>query len=849
MSVARENENNKNPNRSEQVLKLYLSAIELESEIDRREYIEASCSHDPILADEVRALVAGYLEMESSDLPKVANPWQSVSANILKDPTAVGDNIGGFVLTEHLGSGSYGEVFKASSEGAECYAVKLLKKDHCLNPTSRERFKNEQEALKSLKHPTFASVYESGISDSGQPYFVMDYIDGHPLPKFCNDHILSVNERLQLFLQICNAIQHAHDHGRMHRDLKPEHILITQQSTRVTPHIIDFGIAKELARSSSLTQTGEPIGSVMYMSPEQIAGTRTIDHRSDIFSLGVILHELLSCENPFAADTKSGITYLANVIHESPTPPSASWKQNNRAEVANDLFGSSPKVLDKTLRGPIDRIVLKALEKSPDRRYQSAVEFAKAIEEHFTGSFLYRTREASIACMRKMAQPGGLPRRIALSVLLFIAIAAIVFYSTPGSRWWLRAQVAKFSPAHEYLEDCKLILRAETGAKIDIGNAETFIYEHSQRLLGEHFLTMWQNQREHVVESVNVSEHWITWEMPLSINWDKGPNKVNGKIGIRNSGLGPVAFDTKLRFAVSDSGSIQIGSQGDNVNEHLCILAVNSGLSNYQDFKGQTLTTHFPKELHDHIVDVDHRQNLFATWFAEVYAQLSEKGVAKYGPNNRQDLYACPLEILNAFEQGIVVTQGYIHHDQLDYGMIVENRRRIKELANSRWSPIAKNRDQNATLTLTTTFEYEDKLIASAWFINAVQDNENHTTFEINTLDDLPDSELANFDLFVGDPTEEYSSTLTVSKRKITGEASNVASAQALLFNQHVSDITLDAETNWSIVKPSFRVVTLGIPPNTNSRFSVSNGPNMEKAEYDLGLAQWELSPQKKSSE
>ena len=295
--------------------------------------------------------------------------------------------IGRYTLLRKLGQGGMGMVYLAEQTEPvqRQVAVKLVRAD-IEDRLVLARFETERQTLALMTHPGIARVFDAGTSEDGRSYFVMEYFPGTPVTVYCNEHRLTLRERLDLFLEVCQAVQHAHEKAIIHRDLKPSNILVAEQDGRARVKVIDFGIARALEGRSdeSLTAHDAILGSPAYISPEQLhQGSKCADVRSDVFSLGVILYELLVGSSPFRRAGGQSLSTLLNVLILEPAPPSQAISAGADAAGHAARLSTTASELCRRLRGDLDQIVLKALAKEPEHRYASARELAADIQRHF----------------------------------------------------------------------------------------------------------------------------------------------------------------------------------------------------------------------------------------------------------------------------------------------------------------------------------------------------------------------------------------------------------------------------------------------------------------------------------
>jgi serine/threonine protein kinase/tetratricopeptide (TPR) repeat protein len=305
--------------------------------------------------------------------------------------TAPGEQIGAYRLVRRLGEGGMGEVWEAEQHTPlrRTVALKLLKPGMDTRQILT-RFAAERQMLARMQHPGIAQVFDAGMTDTGRPYFVMEYVNGARITSYCDQSGLGVRERLALFQEVCNAVQHAHQKGVIHRDIKPSNVLVTIHDGRALPKVIDFGLAKLVAAETddrTLTEIGTVLGTPAYASPEQMSlSGMDVDTRSDVYSLGVLLYELLIGVIPFDATSAdpAAIVELRNSIRDAePARPSARLsKLGERGSLIAKARGMDAGTLRRQLRGDLDWIVMKALEKDRSRRYTSPADLARDTQRY-----------------------------------------------------------------------------------------------------------------------------------------------------------------------------------------------------------------------------------------------------------------------------------------------------------------------------------------------------------------------------------------------------------------------------------------------------------------------------------
>src|SRR5690242_17641605 len=366
---------------------IFCDALELASAAERAAYLNRACGADADLRRRVERLLAAHAEADSflTAGPSVAAATTALVAE------AGGTVIGPYRLLEPIGEGGMGSVWLAQQTEPvkRLVAVKLVK----AGMDSRQvvaRFEAERQALALMDHPNIARVLDGGTTGAGRPYFVMDLVRGVPITRYCDEHRLTPRQRLELFVPVCQAVQHAHQKGIIHRDLKPSNVLVALYDGKPVPKVIDFGVAKAtgqlLTDTTLVTGLGNIVGTLEYMSPEQADIKQLdIDTRSDIYSLGVLLYELLTGSPPFTRKDleKAGMLEMLRVIREQePSKPSTKLSTAEGLPTLAANRGTEPAKLTRLVRGELDWIVMKALEKDRNRRYETANGFAMDVQRY-----------------------------------------------------------------------------------------------------------------------------------------------------------------------------------------------------------------------------------------------------------------------------------------------------------------------------------------------------------------------------------------------------------------------------------------------------------------------------------
>jgi serine/threonine protein kinase/Flp pilus assembly protein TadD len=382
--------------------------------------------------DDLKRLVMFGLEPDDTSAQEDKSPPTAAVDELLERP---GARIGQYKLLRVLGEGGMGIVYLAQQDKPVVREVALkLIKPGMDSKRVMARFEAEEQALAMMEHPHVARVYNAGLTGSGRPYFVMEYVKGVSITEHCDREKLGIEARLGLFLQVCEAVQHAHQKGIIHRDIKPSNIQVAIHGEKALPKIIDFGVAKALSQllteRTLVTEQGQMVGTPEYMSPEQAEMTnQDIDTRTDIYSLGVVLYELLSGTLPFDSDTlrEGGADHMRKMIREKdPKTPSTrlSAISGDESQKLAQLRRTDPRSLTRRLHGDLDWITIKAMDKDRMRRYQSAHALAEDIQRHLNHEPVLARRPGPIYRMRKFLRRNR--TAVLASVAALILIVAMV---------------------------------------------------------------------------------------------------------------------------------------------------------------------------------------------------------------------------------------------------------------------------------------------------------------------------------------------------------------------------------------------------------------------------------------
>jgi serine/threonine protein kinase len=393
-------------------------------------YLAEACGPDV----ELRRRVEQRLQAHAAAGPGGTSEYRPAG----QEPNADGPGtvIGPYKLLQPVGEGGMGVVYMAEQERPvyRRVALKVIKPGMDSKQVVA-RFEAERQALAMMDHLNIARVLDAGTTAAGRPYFVMELVKGVPITKFCDDNHLSLQERLELFVPVCQAVQHAHQKGIIHRDLKPSNILVTLYDGKPVPKVIDFGVAKalhtRLTERTMFTEFGAAVGTFEYMSPEQAEMSGLdVDTRSDIYSLGVLLYELLTGTTPFERKRlrSAPLAEVVRIIREEEPPrPSTRLSQSGTTLAAIAAARKTePAKLTKLVRGELDWIVMKALEKDRGRRYETANAFARDFQRYLTDEPVEACPPSAGYRLRKLVRKYKRAFITAAAFALLLAVAAVV---------------------------------------------------------------------------------------------------------------------------------------------------------------------------------------------------------------------------------------------------------------------------------------------------------------------------------------------------------------------------------------------------------------------------------------
>jgi serine/threonine protein kinase/WD40 repeat protein len=475
---------------------IFVAALGLDDPAARAAHLDQACGADAALRRRVEALLhahaeaGGFLERPAAAAGPITDPpaagrWVAPDA----PGEGPGSRVGPYKLLQQLGEGGMGVVFMAEQEEPvrRRVAVKVIKPGMD-SAQVVARFEQERQALALMDHPNIARVLDAGATESGRPYFVMELVKGIPITRYCDQERLAPRERLELFLPVCQAVQHAHQKGVIHRDLKPSNVLIALYDGKPVPKVIDFGVAKatgqKLTERTMFTAVGSIVGTLEYMAPEQAElNNLDVDTRADIYSLGALLYELLTGSPPFSAKQLRGAAFdeMMRIIREV-EPPRPSTKLSHSDELSSIAAKRKldPKRLTRLVHGDLDWVVMKCLEKERGRRYETAAGLAQDLRRYLADepvqagppSAAYRLRKFASRHRTALAAAAAFVGVLIVSAVVCACLAVLATWAEQGALNAEKAVTKERDDARQARDDLKVERDNVQHAKDDLQRAQ-----------------------------------------------------------------------------------------------------------------------------------------------------------------------------------------------------------------------------------------------------------------------------------------------------------------------------------------------------------------------------------------
>ena len=565
---------------------IFLEALEIASPVARLDYIFQACGNNIGLRNRVQQLLS-LQNGESFILDKDVTLDRDGNIRTIDDDMAdlTGETVGRYHLVRLLGSGGMGDVYLAEQKSPvrRRVAVKVVK--FGMDTKSFvARFSAERQALAVMDHPGITKIFDAGATRTGRPYFAMELVSGDPIAQFCDDNRLPIQTRLEIFRELCNAIQHAHQKGLIHRDLKPTNILVSRKGDKFVSKVIDFGVAKvthgRAAGQTDLTKHALMIGTPEFMSPEQTdTQGNDQDIRTDIYSLGALLYQQLTGSTPFELeDLKSKNIFSIREIIQTRAVEAPSSRLAKLAETKPEVFRDrelSQKELQDELKGNLDAIALKCLAKDRAQRYRSVAELAADIDRHLAGDSVEIARQPMFASYRRLIRKHKWLLTLSATIVT-VLVATSVFSLMNASR---ANRLASEAIAAEELSSRRLKSLAKARQNAQLEKAKSRSFENQYKRLGRelrnddcHLRAVVGFNRENTqTDSKLAISKWLRSQLPKTEIGDLLPvNKMRG------AQLGDTVF---LRL-LAEEQRVEFGNTDLLVAETLDLLGekyLNSG--------------------------------------------------------------------------------------------------------------------------------------------------------------------------------------------------------------------------------------------------------------------------------